>query len=81
MRARIEALESDKICALLLRVLARLLGLIFDILAENPERPNSPPENLPWCFCSNCREMNKDLKRLCCRRTPETYISNMAHMQ
>lgn len=84
MQARIQALDPQQRDALLQRVMTRLPGLMFDVLAllEESEQPRVPDGGvLQWCTCSNCREMNTDLERLCYRQTPETCISNTAHMR
>uniref|UniRef100_A0A8D2ZW89 P2X purinoreceptor 7 intracellular domain-containing protein n=1 Tax=Scophthalmus maximus TaxID=52904 RepID=A0A8D2ZW89_SCOMX len=78
------ALDPQQRDALLQMVMTRLPGLMFDVLAllEDSEPPRVPDGGvLQWCTCSNCREMSTDLERLGCRQTPETCVSNMAHMR
>lgn len=84
MQATLLSLSDQQKHQLLQKVMVRLPGLMFDVLAlqENPDRPRVPDsDGLHWCTCTNCREMSTDLERLCCRQTSEHCISNMAYMQ
>ncbi|KAL7399879.1 hypothetical protein ABVT39_003204 [Epinephelus coioides] len=84
MQARIQALDQNQRDELLQMILTRLPGLMFDILdlLEDPDRQRVPGGwDLHWCSCTNCKEMNTDLERLCCGQTPENCVSNMAHME
>lgn len=56
-------------------------GRMQDILEamENPHHP-APQPMPPWCTFHNCKDMDTDIERLCCRQSPENCISNMAYM-
>ena len=57
--------------------------MMFDVLSLLKEPLNPEPDGvLPhWCTCRNCREMDSDIERVCCRQSLQRCISTMAYMQ
>ena len=54
----------------LLRAATVQPGFIVDILSEQEPQSSSTATSpsLPWCICSNCKEMETDDERICCRK-------------
>lgn len=67
-------MEVTELRALVVAVLERQPGMVFDLL-EVP--PPSPPSQgaLGWCICGNCRAMPSDEEKLCCRCQPRNCIA------
>lgn len=63
---------------IVLQILERQPGLIFDLLEEDPPHPAPPPAagSPEWCICNNCQDMPSDVERLCCRCLPQNCISD-----
>lgn len=70
---------------LLERVLHRLPGLMFDaFLPEHHQVPSPAERGQHWCTCGNYPQypdMTTDIEKLCCRPSPQRFISEMTHMQ
>lgn len=67
------------------KILNRTPGILFDVMSlmEVPPHPDPVPDPaaLHWCTCQNCREMDTDIERVCCRQSLQHCISLMAYMQ
>nr|XP_055049510.1 uncharacterized protein LOC129435006 [Misgurnus anguillicaudatus]XP_055049511.1 uncharacterized protein LOC129435006 [Misgurnus anguillicaudatus]XP_055049512.1 uncharacterized protein LOC129435006 [Misgurnus anguillicaudatus]XP_055049513.1 uncharacterized protein LOC129435006 [Misgurnus anguillicaudatus] len=82
MKDTLHSLDTSQKDLILERVINRSPGVMFDVLSflEVPLRPDPDPAGLHWCVCGNCREMNTDQERKCCRQHPQQCISKMAYM-
>ena len=79
----IRDVDTDKLRSLVLALIDREPGLVFD-LCENADLPNSqgptPPVplggNAPsLCRCGHCREMGTDVENKCCGCLPRNCVS------
>lgn len=82
LQEKLQSLGLEQRDTLLQRVAERTPGVLFDVLSLLETPSSTQPGNpVHWCICGNCREMNTDIEKKCCRQTPENCISNMAHVQ
>ncbi|XP_060576426.1 P2X purinoceptor 7-like, partial [Ruditapes philippinarum] len=77
--------ESKEIKKLVIQLIKREPGLLFDLLEDDGTPPPQPPHpaasNIPsWCRCLNCREMPTELERKCCGCKPENCVSQRDQM-
>ncbi|XP_063078125.1 ran GTPase-activating protein 1b isoform X2 [Engraulis encrasicolus] len=88
-KALVESLPLDAMRSLLLETAAKRPGMMHDLLflmqkekasAEKPDvpEPKSPPY---WCKCGHCKDMSRDLERLCCGCSPQDCLSRKAYMK
>lgn len=42
--------------------------------------PAPGPHALRWCVCLNCRDMDTDIEKVCCRQPPDQCVSKFAYM-
>ena len=72
-------MEAEKLRALVLKLVEREPGLVFDLCEEDAPPPPPPPGNLAavpsWCRCGNCRRMPSDLEDKCCGCQPQNCVS------
>ncbi|XP_026120750.1 uncharacterized protein LOC113100091 [Carassius auratus] len=74
-------MDPDDARRLLVRVMDREPGLIFDVLQPAAQGTEIPLQCVPgWCSCSRCREMGTDLENKCCGMMEATCISRLPHM-
>ena len=45
-----------------------LLKAIIQGDGAEPDNPQPPASNLPWCKCGRCRPMLQDIENICCRK-------------
>ncbi|XDV31705.1 hypothetical protein PO909_002668 [Leuciscus waleckii] len=61
---------------LLLRVMNREPGLIFDVLQPPAHQEEQQLQDVPrWCSCTRCIEMPSDIEKKCCGMTDSTCVS------
>uniref|UniRef100_A0A3Q3GQP0 P2X purinoreceptor 7 intracellular domain-containing protein n=1 Tax=Labrus bergylta TaxID=56723 RepID=A0A3Q3GQP0_9LABR len=72
------SLSAPERDVLLKRVATRLLDVLV-LLERIPVVTKEGPRH--WCVCTNCREMETDIERICCRQTPLNCISKMDDAQ
>lgn len=74
-------MDVDDTQTLLLRVMDREPGVIFDVLQPPVQGAEAPSEGVPrWCRCNRCRDMSTDIENKCCGMTEVTCISRLPHM-
>ena len=66
---------------LLIRVMNREPGLIFDVLQPPAHQEEHQLPDVPrWCSCTRCIEMPSDIEKKCCGMTDSTCVSMLPHM-
>lgn len=73
-------MKAKKLKDLVLKLIKREPGLVFDLIEDDwtppPQPPQPTPTNIPsWCRCLNCTEMPTELERKCCGCKPENCVS------
>ena len=70
--------EKDK---LIEQVIQAEPQLLLDILCEVPSSQSHQPASSKapsWCKCNHCREMSRDIDKVCCGLKPENCLSEAA---
>ena len=71
----LETMNETNLRSLLLEVLVRQPGIIFNLVQDDKSTPQPGRNAISWCSCGQCLDMPTDLERLCCRQNPESCIS------
>ena len=64
--------SKEELQNIVLQLLDSYPGIAFDILEDAPApsghgfHPHPSGEDLPWCVCGRCRDMPKEIEKLCC---------------
>ena len=78
----INEMGVEDLKALLLQVTRRIPEAVFDILDKARQASPSPgpsppsPSSTSWCLCGNCREMQTQDERVCCKLKPQNCLSS-----
>ena len=68
----VESSTKEQLQDIVLQLLDKYPAVAFDVLEDAPApsgqgyHPPSPGGDLPWCTCGRCREMPKEIEKLCC---------------
>ena len=73
-------MEREKMKGIMLKLVDREPGLLFDILLEDDSDPPISPDPstssmLDWCRCGHCIQMPTELERKCCGLLPRNCAS------
>ena len=77
----VDALNPVQAKALILKMVEAEPGLVFDLLQGSNSGPSEPGPSGPsgpgpkWCKCVRCREMTRDIDKVCCECLPHNCIS------
>lgn len=63
----VEGMSVDNLRKLVLQVVQRQPGMLFDLMEVPPGEPAPPPTRgrPAWCRCDHCVDMPTDLEKLC----------------
>jgi len=87
IKYRVESLGEDAVKRLLLKAASKRPGMMHDLLSTmengNTGKPNVPEQKSPpyWCTCGHCKDMYRDIEKLCCGCAPQDCLSKKAYMQ
>ena len=75
-------MPEEEVRGLLLQVVDRQPGLLFDLVDLHPAVPQGyhPAPGVmavSWCACGRCRQMPTEFERVCCGQAPATCISQL----
>ena len=82
-------MTEDQVRDLLLRTVEKEPSLMLEVInprqieqvastSDEPRGSEPTGDDIPWCYCSFCREMPQPEENLCCGKQPGSSISRLA---